>query len=187
MKKTPNHTTFWIRIFEEEFTHPHNNEQTQHAINYLKQLNEYTYILILDKPSDIERIHVIIQYTSPVLINTREFHGFPIIDEYCLYEHHIEFINTLKLSHDTTILEESGKFNLDILKKRYRSTKVKLLHRISEDIPPITSITINDIFEIGYEESIRRYPFHHKFITEVFSDRFPLQEFHDPYANVSFF
>ena len=42
MKKTPNHTTFWIRIFEEEFTHPHNNEQTQHAINYLKQLNEYT-------------------------------------------------------------------------------------------------------------------------------------------------
>lgn len=65
--------TYWIRLVD----------MNRDAIEYLRTLNNYNYILIVERPYDLEQIHICIQYQNSTVINIKRLPFNSSIREIC--------------------------------------------------------------------------------------------------------
>lgn len=116
---SPNHTTYWIRLVDMNID----------AIEYLRTLNKYNYVLIVERPYDLERIHICIQYQNSTTIDIKHLPFNSSIRE--IRSQAEDRIRTLK--SDSNVIEEGGAIDYELI----RRVDEKEAYRIARSTSPI--------------------------------------------------
>ena len=124
-----NHTTYWIRFAVDAI-----GPNTDHAdvlkskswkryIDYLRQLKQYNYILVADRPGIMERINVVIQYQTPTIIDMTKLPAETIVRESPLRLYKEKFVHDMITECD--VIESGGVMDYELIDKRFVQTVVR--------------------------------------------------------------